>query len=256
MLPERDGNGLRAVGGAELVEDGVEVLLDDGSADAELYGYVAVGEAERHRFEDFGLTRRQFGRGVCVDLSRDGTSVPPLSDEVRTQMDRRVYAGPQLRLDQSDPQHSFFVVTSPNTKLFSGFSSMRSFDLGDGVSVEPGTTRLGWCTMSLVSLDGNGFGRGSRVLLAATGLSHNGGSKFRHLEGTRWTSRDDDFGREDTVVEGVRARVSLRGGATPVCRALDGDGLPVRDVPVRVEGGETVVDIGPEYRTVWYEIRL
>ena len=28
----------------------------------------------------------------------------------------------------------------------------------------------------------------------------------------------------------------------------------VRDVPVRSEGGNSVIDIGPEFRTVWYEI--
>ena len=195
-------------------------------------------------------------RGVCVDLSRDETQVPPLPDAVRAQMDGHVYAGPQMRLDQGDPQHPFFVVTAANTKLFSGFSSMRSFDLGDGVSVEPGVTRLGWCTISLVSVNADGFGPGSRVLLAATGLSHNGGARFTHLDGTRWTSPDDDFGKGDTVVEGVRARIALRGGAAAKCRALDGDGQPVRDVPVRCEGGSVVVDIGPEYRTVWYEISL
>ena len=194
-----------------------------------------------------------FVRGIGVDLSRDETSVPPLPKDVRDKMDGRVYAGPQMRLDQSDPQHSFFVVTAPNAKLFTGFSSMRSFDLGDGVSVAPGKTLLGWCTISLVSLRGDGFGPGSRVLLAATGLSHNGGARFRHLEGSRWTSRDDDFGRDDTVVEGVEARIVLPGGVAS-CRALDGDGRPVRDVPVRSEGGSSVIDIGPGFRTVWYEI--
>ena len=194
-------------------------------------------------------------RGIGVDLTRDETSVPPLPKDVQDKMDMHIYAGPQMRLDQSDPQHPFFVVTASNAKFFSGFSSMRPFDLGDGVSVAPGTTRLGWCTVSLVSLGGNGFGPGSRVLLAATGLSHNGGAKFKHLEGSRWTSRDDDFGREDTVVEGVRARIVLPCGAAS-CRALDGDGRPVRDVPVRCEGGNSTIDIGPEFRTVWYEIDM
>ena len=195
-------------------------------------------------------------RGIGVDLSRDETQVPPLSDAVRAQMDRHVYAGPQMRLDQNDPRHPFFVVTAANTKLFSGFPSLRSFDLGDGVSVEPGATRLGWCMVSLVSLNADGFGPGSRVLLAATGLSHNGGARFTHIDGTRWTSPDDDFGHGETVVEGVRARIALRGGPAAKCRALDGDGNPVRDVQVRVAGDGVVIDIGPEFRTVWYEISL
>ena len=192
-------------------------------------------------------------RGIGVDLSRDSASVAPLADAKRAEMDRGVYDNGQFRLDQSDPQHAFLSVSAKNTKLFTGFSSMRAFDLGDGVKVTPGVTKLGWCTISLVSLTGDGFGRGSRILLAATGLSHNGGAKFSHLEGSLWHSRDDDFGTDRTVTEGVRATVELPfAGAR--CRALDENGVAVRDVPVRATDAGAEIAIGPEYRTVWYEI--
>lgn len=192
-------------------------------------------------------------RGIGVDLA--GTSGPfrPLDAKKAAEMDDGVYDNGQFRLDQSDPQHAFFLVRSKNTKFFTGFSSLRTFDLGDGVRLTPGPTRLGWCTVSLVSLTGNGFGGDSRILLAATGLAHNGGATFTHLHDCHWTARDDDFGHGKYLVEGVRAQVVLPGeGLT--CRALGENGEPLGAVPVRRRDGASVIDIGPGYRTVWYEI--
>ena len=192
-------------------------------------------------------------RGIGVDLAGASEPFKPLEAKKAAEMDAGVYDNGQFRLDQSDPQHAFFLVRSPNTKFFTGFSSLRTFDLGDGVKVTPGMTKLGWCTISLVSLTGDGFGRGSRILLAATGLSHNGGAKFSHLEGSLWHSRDDDFGTATTVTEGVRAKIELPFGGMR-CRALNGDGERGREVPVTAADGVSTIEIGPEYRTVWYEL--
>ena len=192
-------------------------------------------------------------RGIGVDLAGASEPFKPLEAKKAAEMDAGVYDNGQFRLDQGDPQHAFFLVRTKNTKLFTGFSSLREFDLGDGVKVTPGTTKLGWCTVSLVSLSGDGFGRGSRILLAATGLSHNGGAKFSHLEGSLWHSRDDDFGTATTVTEGVRAKIALPfAGAR--CRALDGDGVRGCAVPVTAADGVSTIEIGPEYKTVWYEV--
>ena len=188
-----------------------------------------------------------------VDLAGESEPFKPLEAKKASEMDAGVYDNGQFRLDQSDPQHAFFLVRSQNTKFFTGFSSLRTFDLGDGVKVTPGTTKLGWCTISLVSLTGTGFGKGSRILLAATGLSHNGGAKFSHFEGVLWHSRDDDFGTATTVTEGVRAKIVLP-FADVRCRVLDGDGVRGREVPVTAADGISTIEIGPEYKTVWYEV--
>ena len=193
-------------------------------------------------------------RGVGVDLSRDSAEVGPLPAEVAAQMARGVYSSGQTTLDRSDPRNAFFTVTAANTKLFTGFPFFREFDLGDGVVVKPGESRLGWCTISLVSMNARGFGGGARILLAATGLTHNGGARFKNAYGTRWASRDDDFGHDRTVAEGISAAVTLP-CAGAVCRALDENGMPCGDVPVKSAGGRSVVEIGPKYRTVWYEVR-
>ena len=145
------------------------------------------------------------------------------------------------------PGAGVWTVNTPNTKLFTGFPKGRSFDLG-GVKLSVGETKLGWATISLTSHDATGFGaegRPARILLAATGLSHNGGAKFTdHGNGTI-SCRDGDWGHGATVNEGIPATIT----------ALDERGEPKADVPVTADAdGHAVISIAPAFRTVWYEV--
>ena len=156
------------------------------------------------------------------------------------------------------PGAGVWTVNTPNTKLFTGFPKGRTFDLG-GVKLAVGETKLGWATISLTSHDATGFGekgRAARILLAATGLCHNGGAKFTdHGNGTI-SCRDADWGHEKTVNEGVPATITLPApAAQTTCRALDERGEPKSDVPVTADAdGHAVIAIGPAWRTVWYEL--
>ena len=141
--------------------------------------------------------------------------------------------------------------------MFSGFTKGRTFDLG-GVKLAIGETKLGWATVSLTSHDATGFGEGgrpARILLAATGLCHNGGAKFTH-NGDNVYCRGADWGNGKTVNEGIPATITLPSKAAATkCWALDEHGERMKSVPVAADGeGRAVVKIGPEYKTVWYEI--
>ncbi len=160
---------------------------------------------------------------------------------------------------QTGKDGAYWTVDTANTKLFSGFPKGRAFDLG-GVKIAVGETKLGWATVSLVSHGATGFGekgRPARVLLAATGLTHNGGAKFKK-DGDSIACRGVDWGTGKTVCEGVPAVVTLPApAARTTCHALDERGEPKGEVPVTADAdGRAVVTIGPEYRTVWYEIRI
>ena len=58
-----DGGGLCAVRRANLLEQRGDVLLHHDEADAELTGYVGIGESARDRLEDFTLPWRKPGHG-------------------------------------------------------------------------------------------------------------------------------------------------------------------------------------------------
>ena len=166
----------------------------------------------------------------------------------------------ELTWNSEIPESGVWTVNTPNTKLFTGFPKGRAFDLG-GVKVAVGETKLGWATVSLTSHDATGFGengRPARILLAATGLCHNKGAKFKDHAGGAISCRGRAWGGGPVVAEGVPAVITLPTPAANVtCRALDERGEPKADVPVAADAdGHAVVAIGPAYRTVWYEIAV
>ena len=96
----------------------------------------------------------------------------------------------------------------------------------------------------------------ARILLAATGLSHNSGAKFTDHGKGAISCRDGDWGHGPTVNEGIPATIILPApSSSTTCWALDEHGERTKSVLVATDAnGHAVVKIGPEYRTVWYEI--
>ena len=170
----------------------------------------------------------------------------------------------QIEWNNEDPENGMFMVKAPNVKVFSGFPKGRTADLGDGVKLDIGKTKLGWATISLTSKAGNGFDKGSTALLVATGYTHNKDAKFkRELDkdgnptmtiSSRWY----DWGTGPIMTEGIPAKVTLPSDADATsCWALDESGARKEAVPVgKDSNGKAVVEIGQKYQTVWYEITV
>ena len=174
-----------------------------------------------------------------------------------------VPAGPVISSDTGEliwnrdiPDACYWLVNTPNTKLFSGFPRGRAVDLGE-VSLAVGDTRLGWATVSLLSHDATGFGAAgpARILLAATGYCGNDGMVI--AEHAPKLISLTDWGKGPVVAEGIPAELTLKANADRVrCYALDGAGERKGEVPVQAgpEGAGAKIVIGPDYQTVWYEI--
>ena len=92
----------------------------------------------------------------------------------------------QLRWDVSRPGAGYFMADTPRTKLWTGFVAGREFTLGD-VTLKIGRTRLDWATVSIVAIDGEGFDRPGRVLIAATGVVQNQDARLERLDDDRVT---------------------------------------------------------------------
>lgn len=209
---------------------------------------------------DYGLPQSiSLKHPVAVDLSERSAPVDIKAVSPKSKGFVRSDTG-ELVWDNTIPGAAVWTVDTPNTKLFSGFPKGRTFDLG-GVKIAVGETKLGWATVSLVSHGATGFGDGARparILLAATGLSHNKGAKFTEHGKDRISCRDADWGTGPVMNEGIPAVITLPApAANTVCRALDERGEPKADLPISADAsGRAVVKIGPEYRTVWYEIAV
>ena len=133
----------------------------------------------------------------------------------------------QIEWNNEDPENGMFMVKTPNVKVFSGFPKGRTADLGDGVTLNIGKTKLGWATISLTSKEGSGFEKGTS-LLVATGYTHNKDAKFkRELDKdgnptTTISSRWYDWGTGPMMTEGIPATVTLPSAAeATTCWALD-----------------------------------
>ena len=158
----------------------------------------------------------------------------------------------EVTLCQAEGPSGRFAVDAPNVKHVSGFLDGRRVVLG-GIAFEPGRTKLGWCAISLVSRNGDGFGPGARLLLSVTGYTHNGGATFAKRDGVTWGGDGFDLGCGKVVTEGVPLKVTLPAGAA-TCWALDEAGARKARVPVSRRDGNVEMDVGPAFRTVWYEI--
>lgn len=172
----------------------------------------------------------------------------------------------ELTWNWQEKNAGYFMVDTRNTKVFSGFVKGRSFTYR-GMKLTPGKTRLDWCTLSLTlanafdnSRPGNILRRGS-YLLAATGLVQNTDMKIVEISKnpSKLSISVEDGGRLGTgpvLCEGIPAKLSFAGLKGRVkCYALDPDGNRMQEVPVTsTSSGEAVLEIGPQYKTVWYEL--
>lgn len=162
----------------------------------------------------------------------------------------------ELTWNTEEPGAGYFVVDTPNTKLFTGFPKGRTIALGN-VTLAVGETRLGWATVSLVSRQATGFGeRPASILLAATGLAENHNMVAEDL-GNHHIRLREPWGEGSVWVEGVPATLQL---PVPSARvrwfALDPAGQRKQELPVEAADGSTRLVLKPEYQTVWYEIAI
>jgi len=175
----------------------------------------------------------------------------------------------QITWNWQQEDAGLFMVDTRNTKVFSGFVRGREF-VYSGMKLVPGKTRLDWLTLSLTMTSPIGASKPGNILrpgtylLAATGLVHNTGAKIVSVppkEHGRISCSEADGGAQGSapvLCEGIDAQLIFAGiGNRMKCYALDPDGQRVCEVPVTVSpAGEAQLHIGPQYRTVWYELTI
>jgi hypothetical protein len=123
------------------------------------------------------------------------------------------------------------------------------------VEVVPGVTMQDWSAITLTVLDGEGFKAPARILVTATGYVQNTGMIWKD---DKHDSVGSDWGHAPALVEGVPATITLplEAGTTMRAWALDGRGQRGEEVPVKAAAGNATMVIGPEFKTLWYEIEL
>jgi len=205
----------------------------------------------------FGLDPRlPLLAGVGLDLAEHPTPAAAASPPLTADMTVFVSQTGELRWDISQKGAGFFIVSAPKCKLFTGFVRGRTLDLGGGVSLAVGKTALDWATVTLTCIDGGGFDRPGRILIAATGDIHNKGAQLRDLGGSRVTL-GNQWGEEPVMCEGVPAEITLPAAADRVkLYPLDESGSRREAVTVAAKDGKALLKLGPDHKTIWYEVEI
>ena len=70
--------------------------------------------------------------------------------------------------------------------------------------------------------------------------------------------RNENWGKGPLLTEGVPVKVKLNSKASKTkCWALDESGKRCKSVPVaKADDGSAILEVGPEYKTIWYEISV
>lgn len=158
----------------------------------------------------------------------------------------------------------YFTVDTANSKAFSGFTTEPQYF--DGMGLEFGESELGWATVTLVkakNVDKNAEKNGALTpgtyLLAATGLMHNSDAKMVEVGGKDVTTAGHfggSNGHAPILCEGIPAQVTLYNNAADSVEvyALNARGDRMQKLDVAPFTAGSRFEIGPEQKTVWYEI--
>jgi len=191
-----------------------------------------------------------------VAIATEGCAVPEDAlkpEQARATGDRFVSDTGELVWSLQEQKQGVVTVDTDRNKAVIGFGGGKRFELG-GVVIEPGPTRqAGWSAITLTAMEGGLLKAPCRLLVTATGVTENTKMVWKNPEKS---SVGKNWGEAPTLVEGIPARITLPFPAASVeVWTLDERGQ--RKESFKAEAGAkgtAVVAIGPDRRTIWYEI--
>ncbi|MCS7225102.1 MAG: carbohydrate binding domain-containing protein [Armatimonadetes bacterium] len=184
-----------------------------------------------------------------------GSLTPPLS----VLKEKIVSDTGELVWDESEPARPVVLINAEKSKAVIGFGGGRTFELGwltvDGLQ----SLQDGWVALTVTEMDGADRKPTSsppirRFLITATGYAENTNMVWKDPEKS---SVGRQWGDPPSLVEGIAARLTFRLPASEATAwALDERGQRKKALPVRVQGQVVSLSIGPDARTLWYELEI
>jgi len=199
----------------------------------------AVGTLDEHASAALALSHR-----VGVDAETRSSRAPEIAASTKR------LASPDGRVvwDATNPAKACVKVNTPASRAVWDLIAGQTFALG-GLTLDVGPIERDYGAIVVTSLDGKPLQASRRMLLTAVGSAENlnmGWNKDR-------TSVGKDWGTGPTHVNGIPAAITLENRIRAVY-ALDGRGMRMDSVRATAHAGRTTFAIGPEHRTLWYEL--
>ena len=121
----------------------------------------------------------------------------------------------------------------------------------NGWRVQMTATPRNFAAFTLSALDGKPMEQSKSLLLVAVGSVENLGMVWNADR----TSVGDKWGSGPTQAEGISGAIAIQTLAKSASvYALDGTGKRLNKVASKITDGLLTFDIGPENKTIWYEI--
>ena len=214
-----------------------------------------------------GTARLAVPQGQVEELTADNISMSEAwkkggvstSDTLTHRLELRFMSGGKLAAEVSreagspvswDMEAGLYIVDAPAAKAVVGRCAGRTTKL-KGAEFEVKANSRNFAVLALNAVDGQPLAKSSRLLLVAAGNVENTGMGWN----ADHTSVGAKWGSAPTICEGIAARVTLTTTTKRAkVHALDGAGARAGEVPATLAAGKLSFEIGPQFKTLWYEI--
>ena len=199
-----------------------------------------------------GTARLTIPTGQVEPLTADNVSLPEAwkhaglatRDTLSHRLELRFTPGGTMAAKRSEAAASpvawdaaagLYTVDAPATMAVVGRCPGKSITLA-GARFDVQANPRNFAVLTLTAADGN-------VETTAMGWNADHSSV-----GRQW-------GQAPTLCEGISAKITLTTGAQAAkVHVLDGTGARTGEVPAALQHGQLTFDIGPRFKTLWYEI--
>jgi hypothetical protein len=158
----------------------------------------------------------------------------------------------ELSWDVSRTSNGVVTLNTARTKALVGFADNRSVALG-GLTLQPGTTKLGWCTLGLTLTRGEVFTNDCTALLVASGWWENTGEVWNAAK----NSIGNQWGQAPVLTEVVPFTLTLPVGTNQV-QAWSLNERGQRKTALAVSGNvlSTTLSVTTNAASIWYEVQV
>lgn len=208
---------------------------------------IPAGQVEKLAAENISITEAWRKAGVeSSDCLAHRLSVR-FTRGVELKADKTKSSGSQVALDADA---ALYTVDAAAAKAVVGRCTGKTTKL-DGVEFDVKSNARNFASITLNTADGRPVASSKRLLLVAAGNVENTGMGWN----ADHTSVSRHWGSAPTICEGIAAKVTLASKLKSAkVFVLDPKGARTGEVPAALADGKLTFAIGPQFKTLWYEI--
>jgi len=159
----------------------------------------------------------------------------------------------ELCWDTSVANQGLVTINTTRTRALVGFADNKTVTLGD-MTLRPGTTQLGWCTLGATLVDGTTFTNKCTAVIVAAGWWENTGQVWTD---TNKTSVGTQWGHAPVLTEVVPFTLTLPVNVNRVrVWSLDERGQRKAVLSLTGTSNSTTLTVGTNAASIWYELQV